>query len=94
MRQIGLALSMMMGSLGSSPASAQAAPQVFAALEGQWRGEGTLFGNPARFEMRWERVHGVAVLTFANSVVDAAGTVTPVLGAVAIYRTTAATPGE
>lgn len=92
MRRMDLSIGMMIGLLGSPAASAQTAPQVFAALEGSWEGEGTLFGSPARFEMRWELIHAVAVLTFANSVIDPAGAVTPVLGAVAIYRTSTATP--
>ncbi len=92
MRRMELAVGMLIGLLGSPAASAQAAPQVFAALEGRWEGEGTLFGGPAHFVMEWELVHGVAILTFANSVRDPAGGATPVLGAVAIYRTTTATP--
>jgi len=92
MRPLLLTMAVLAGAPNASPAFAQTAPRVFAALEGTWEGEGTLFGGPARFEMRWERVHGVAVLTFANSVVDPTGKLTPVLGAVAIYRTTTATP--
>lgn len=83
---------LLLGALLAAPAVAQRQAPVFAHLQGRWEGEGTLFGGPARFEMEWTPKHGVVVLTFSNATVDAAGAATPILGAVAIYRTTTAAP--
>jgi hypothetical protein len=92
MPQLSLILALLACVLGGDLAPAPTDPRVFEALEGRWEGEGTLFGRPARFEMQWERVNGVAVLTFTNGMIDESGDITPVLGAVAIYRTTVAAP--
>lgn len=83
---------LMLGPMATGPAVAQTQAPVFAHLQGRWEGEGTLFGGQARFEMAWAPQHGVYVLTFSNATVDTSGAVTPILGAVAIYRTTTATP--
>ncbi|MFW6088411.1 MAG: hypothetical protein ACODAB_01585 [Gemmatimonadota bacterium] len=65
---------------------------VFEALVGEWRGEGSLMGRDAQFSMRWESGDGFAVLTFANAFVDADSQVVPVLNSVAVYRTSRANP--
>jgi hypothetical protein len=92
MPQLSVILGLLLTVLGGDFASAQTDPRIFEALDGRWEGEGTLFDRPARFEMQWERVNGVAVLTFTNGMIDTTGVITPVLGAVAIYRTAVATP--
>lgn len=74
-------------------APAPVAPQepagaVFDALEGEWAGEGTLFGRDARFTMRWTRVleGRFARLEFSNAFAGEAGAPdTPVLSAIAHY---------
>lgn len=68
-----------------------AAP-VFNRLQGEWRGQGTLMGRSAAFTMHWQRRDGFAVLTFSNGFADSSGSVTPVLNAVAIYRTSPNSP--
>ena len=67
-------------------------PGVFARLEGSWSGEGKLFGSTAAFDMRWEKNGATSVLTFANARVDSTGRRTPMLNAVALYRTSRSTP--
>ena len=77
------------GAPGASTLSAQSAvaqPGVFTLLAGDWAGEGTLFGQPARFTMSWTPVaDGTHRLDFSNGLVDAAGSVSPILEAVAVY---------
>lgn len=59
---------------------------VFAALEGDWEGSGTLMQRPASFSMRWESTgDGFMRLTYTNAFVGDDGTVTPVLTANAVY---------
>ena len=73
----------------AAPSAAAVPEGVFALLTGNWTGEGTLFGRPARFTMSWAPGgNGTHRLDFSNGLVDATGTVTPVLDAVAVY-----TPG-
>lgn len=81
-----LVLATQWGTLPAQSVEAGAAP-VFTAIEGIWAGEGTLFGRPAVFDMRWERKGSLMVLTFANAMIDSVGRRTPVLDAVALYRT-------
>lgn len=74
--------------VGIRGARQEAAARVFDGLEGEWRGEGTLLGRPARFTMRWTRVleGRFARLEFANAFAGGDGTeATPVLSAVAHY---------
>lgn len=60
--------------------------RAFEMLEGDWGGDGTLFGRPARFSMTWTAMgDGRYRLDFTNGMIDEAGRVTPVLSAVAIY---------
>jgi hypothetical protein len=75
----------------SSTLGAQRA-SVFDALRGDWIGEGTLMTRPARFTMTWRHEDGFAFLQFSNGFPDTVGNVTPVLRAVALYRTGAAKP--
>jgi hypothetical protein len=75
-----------------SPGAAQDAAVVFDRLHGEWRGEGTLTGRTAQFTMRWHHRDGFAVLAFANAFADPTGRVTPVLNAVAVYRTAVKNP--
>jgi len=86
----GLAIGVLL--LVTSPLSAQEPAAVFERLGGEWRGEGTLLGRAARFEMRWEPRGMLAVLTFENAFVDSSGQVTPVLSAAAVYRTSLQSP--
>jgi hypothetical protein len=80
-------------SLVMSPVlSAQDAPAAFAALSGDWVGEGSMFSRPARFTMRWRAQGGFAVLEFTNGFVDSLGEVTPALRSAAVYRTDPARP--
>lgn len=69
-----------------SHVASQDAAAVFERLEGTWAGPGTLFGRPAAFTMRWDAADGLATLRFTNALVDADGTETPVMSAVAVYR--------
>jgi hypothetical protein len=64
-----------------------AAQTVFDRLEGAWRGNGTLMGRDARYTMTWRQSDGFAVLRFANAFAGPEGATTPVLSAVAVYRT-------
>ena len=67
----------------------QELPGVFAALLGQWTGEGTLFGRDARYEMEWSRTlnDSFVHLQFSNGFVgEQQGDVTPVVTASAYYR--------
>ncbi len=61
--------------------------EVIERLLGQWQGEGELFGQPARFSMRWERAldSKFVRLSFENRIV-ANGRARTVLEAVAYYR--------
>ena len=64
----------------------------FDQLLGEWSGEGTLLGRPARFEMSWRSgaVPGVYRLSFSNGFVDPAAPADspaqPVLSAEALYQ--------
>lgn len=68
------------------------AADPFDQLLGEWTGEGTLLGRPARFEMSWRSgtVPGVYALSFSNGFVDPAAPtgspVQPVLSAEALYQ--------
>ena len=78
--------------LATSPLAAQERATIFEQLGGQWRGEGTLMGRAARFEMGWEPRGGLAVLTFENGFLDPSGQTMPVLQAAAVYRTSRQSP--
>jgi hypothetical protein len=71
----------------AGPLGAQTGPVIFQRLHGEWQGTGTLLGRSAQFEMRWDNGRAFATLIFANAFHDSAGTVTPVLSAGAVYRT-------
>ena len=75
-----------------SPLAAQEPAAIFERLGGEWRGEGTLLGRAARFEMRWESRGALTVLAFENAFVDSSGRSTPVLSAAAVYRTSPQSP--
>lgn len=87
-----VAPSLAASSLAAPDLSAQEPAPVFDLLRGDWCSEGTLMGRPARFAMGWQRHAGFAVLTFANGFADTAGEITPVLDAVALYRTSPERP--
>ena len=78
--------------LGSVPSAGTQVAPVFAALEGEWIGEGALMGRDAEFTMRWDVMRELATLSFTNAFKGADGTLTRVLGASAVYRTTTADP--
>ena len=63
-------------------------PGMIDRLIGAWEGEGELFGRPATFSMTWSRPLGepFARLEFENRLIQADGTATPVLSAIAFYR--------
>ena len=86
----GLVVSALLISALSAPgqeASPAGWPPVIAALEGEWEGTGTLFGDAAAFTMEWTPVLGGRFmrLRFTNAFVRD-GDVTPVLEAEAFYR--------
>lgn len=91
-RPITLAVLALASSLTPSSLTAQATAPVFDRLAGEWQGEGTLMGRNAEFAMTW-KVHGeLATLVFTNGFSDSTGALTPVLEAVAAYRTVRETP--
>lgn len=73
-----------------------ALPPVFERLLGQWRGEGTLMGRPAEFEMTWSRaLNGrFVLLQFANAFAapEPGASTTPVIAATAYYLPDAGDP--
>lgn len=75
-----------------SSLAAQTAAPVFDRLAGEWQGEGTLMGRRAAFTMAWTLHGALATLAFSNAFPDSTGALTPVLDAVAAYRTAAETP--
>lgn len=88
-----LALALVLASvLAASSLAAQAAAPVFDRLAGQWQGEGTLMGRSAEFAMTWTTHGELATLAFSNAFSDSTGALTPVLDAVAAYRTVSETP--
>ena len=90
-----IALAAAVAAPGAAPypsLGAQTTAPVFDRLAGEWQGEGTLFGRSAEFTMSWTPHGELAVLAFGNAVADSAGRLTPVLDAVAVYRTTAKAP--
>lgn len=78
--------------LAPSALAAQSAAPVFDRLAGEWRGEGTLMGRSAEFTMTWTPHGELATLVFSNAFPDSTGALTPVLEAVAAYRTVRETP--
>jgi hypothetical protein len=86
------AFSLIPASVTNAQAAGGGTAGVFASLEGAWSGEGTLFGRLAAFEMRWQANGDLFVLTFENAMVDSTGARTPVLQAVALYRTNRGSP--
>jgi hypothetical protein len=65
-------------------------PAVVTALQGEWQGEGTLFGNPATFTMEWSAALGdrFVRLRFSNALVNEGGS-SPIISAEAFYRVAA-----
>lgn len=78
--------------LGASSLMAQTTATVFDRLGGEWQGEGTLMGRSAQFAMTWTPHGELATLAFSNAFPDSTGALTPVLEAVAAYRTVSETP--
>jgi hypothetical protein len=78
--------------LVAAPLAAQDTVSAFDHLQGAWHGTGTLMGRDARSTMTWRMSDGFAILTFANGFAAPDGQITPVLNAVAVYRTSPATP--
>ena len=103
-RLLGLILALAAPAPGGPPRLAEPDPggvadvaRVFERLEGDWAGEGTLLGRPARFTMRWTRVleGRFARLEFTNAFAAETGSdPTPVLSAVAHYPLADAGPGR
>lgn len=95
-RPIALAAMALASALASAVApsslAAQTVAPVFDRLAGQWQGEGTLMGRSAEFAMTWTPHGELASLVFSNAFPDSTGALTPVLDAVAAYRTAAETP--
>ncbi len=87
-------LSALLALAGPGAVTAQSTPAaVFDRLAGSWTGHGELMGRSASFAMTWRVVSpGYAVLVFANGFRDAEGRRTPVLDAVALYRTAHSMP--
>ena len=77
------------GSLTAQASTTQVT--VFSQLSGDWQGQGSLMGRDAEFRMQWQVESGFAVLRFSNAFAGPDGT-TPVLTAVATYRTTPSRP--
>lgn len=88
---IPLAVLALVAALVPASIMAQTAP-VFDRLAGEWQGEGTLMGRSAEFRMRWTPHGELATLVFGNAFRDSTGAVTPVLAAVAAYRTVSEAP--
>lgn len=76
---------------GAQPTADPSASAVFTALDGAWRGEGTLMGRPAAFRMEWADRGAFATLHFTNAFSSADGPDSPVMQAAAVYRTA---PGD
>ena len=74
------------------PLTGQESDPIFGRLTGEWTGEGTLMGRTAQFTMTWKHQRGFAVLEFANAFVNSDQQTTPVLNAVALYRSSPANP--
>lgn len=89
---IALAAVAVASSLGPSSLTAQTTAPVFDRLAGEWQGAGTLMGRSAEFTMTWTPHGELATLAFSNAFRDSTGAVTPVLEAVAAYRTVSETP--
>lgn len=81
------ALSLLPAPSAVASAAQEPWPTVVSTLEGEWRGEGTLFGNPATFTMEWAPVLGARFvrLRFSNALVNEGGS-TPIITAEAFYR--------
>lgn len=75
-----------------SSLTAQTTAPVFDRLAGEWQGEGTLMGRSAEFTLTWTLRGELATLVFSNAFADSTGALTPVLEAVAAYRTVQETP--
>lgn len=88
---ISLAAALMAG-IAAQPAVSQELPPPFRTLEGTWQGEGALFGQAARFDLRWERLNNFMTLDFASHLVDSLGQRSPVIRAAALYRVHASNP--
>lgn len=91
-RPIALVALALASALAPSSLTAQTAAPVFDRLAGEWQGEGTLMGRSAEFTMTWTPHGELATLAFSNAFPDSTGAVTPVLDAVAAYRTVRETP--
>ena len=82
-------LALLLFVVACAPAPAQSPtspPTVFAALEGDWEGTGTLLGRPGAFTMEWRASgEGFFRLRFANAFIEEGGERTPVLRAEAVY---------
>ncbi len=84
--------------LGSAPGAIAGPelPPVFDELIGHWRGEGTLMGRPAAFDMEWRSaLNGrFVVLQFSNAfAADESAAAVPVLTATEYYRPSSTDPG-
>lgn len=74
----------------SNPVVAQKKERSIEWLLGEWEGEGTLFGNPARFNMKWEYILDSTFiqLTFQNQIISENQRI-PAFKAIGVYQ-----PGE
>ncbi len=78
--------------VAARPLPGQESDPIFEHLTGEWIGEGTLMGRTAQFTMIWKHQRGFAILEFTNAFVNTDQQATPVLNAIAVYRTSPANP--